>query len=82
MKYYIIKPQSHAVSAALIERLKAIDDNILIVEDIHQADKVILQKGWTRSNVAVAEHEKAKDCNIPCVEQYMLDTFKVHLNTV
>ena len=81
MKYYIIKANSHKVNTEAIIGLKTIDSDAEVVHNLSEADKAILQKGWSRSKNAVAEYHLAREKKIPCVEMNIfIDKHKVHLN--
>ena len=64
MKYYIIKPSSSKIDDDLIKGLKSIDTAAVFVDNIKEADKCVLQKGWTKSKLAVSEYHMAKENHI------------------
>jgi len=58
------------------------DKGAEIVNKIEDCDIVILQQGWTRSKIAVAEKNRASfELKKNCREGYLYtDKYKVHLN--
>lgn len=81
MKYYIIKPSSSKIDDDLIKGLRSLDAAAIFVDDIKEADKCVLQKGWTKSKLAVSKYHMAKENHIQCDEEYLYtDKYKVHLN--
>ena len=80
MKYYIIKPRSAECDNDLLSRIAEIDTSVTLVEDINDADICVLQKGFSKSKIAVNEYLYAIEHGIKCVEQYMYDKVSVKLN--
>ncbi len=58
-RYYIIKPKSHSVQQKIIDGIRHIDKEAVIVESFKECDTVIMQHGWTRSKSAIKEYEEA-----------------------
>ena len=81
MKFYIIKPSSSKIDDDLIKGLRSLDAAAIFIDDIKEADKCVLQKGWTKSKLAVSKYHMAKENHIQCDEGYLYtDKYKVHLN--
>ena len=81
MKYYIIKPASHKTDQLLIEGIKSMDNKADIVITLDEADICILQKGWTKSRICIAEEHSARAKGKKIREGYIYtDKYKVKLN--
>ena len=82
MKYYIIKKRSSPVRKVIIDGLHAMDRDAEIVDTLEECDVAILQQGWARSKVAVAEKLRASDeLKKPCKEGYLYtDKYAVQAN--
>lgn len=66
MKYYIIKAKNHDLDEKLIEALKKSDKNAEFVEEIKDADRCILQDGWTHSRAAMRDFYKTQNLKVKC----------------
>lgn len=71
MKYYVSKPKSHKLDKSIITGVKSIDPEAIFVDTLHDADIVIFQKGWIRSQICISEHHLARDKHIKCREAYL-----------
>ena len=82
MRYYIVKPRSHTISENLISGILSLDKDAIFVMNIDDCDIGILQKGWSRSKVAVAERNRlTSELGKRCEEGYLyIDRYSVHLN--
>ena len=81
MKYYINKPVSHKLDNAIIEGIKKTDPDAIFVEKLCEADVCVLQKGWTRSRICVADYHLAREMRIERREAYIYtDKYTVKLN--
>jgi len=82
MKYYIIKPQNRPIDSKIIEGLKKVDREYNIVDSLDSCDIAVLQRGWTRSKVCVADWKKqVNERHKPCKEGYLFtNKFKVQLS--
>lgn len=81
MKYYIIKPSSHKIDQLLIEGIKRMDKEADIVKTLDEADICVLQKGWTKSKICIAEEHSAREKGKKIREGYIyIDKYKVKLN--
>ena len=59
MLYYIIKPKRANTHDDLIDGIKSIDAEARFVKKLELCDIAVLQKGWTRSKLAMIERDKA-----------------------
>lgn len=81
MKIYIIKPKTKKINKNIIQNFLMFNPADEFTDNINEADKCILQKGWTTSKYAMDEYIYAHKHNIPCIEGYIYtDLFHVHLN--
>ena len=82
MNYYIIKKKREKIREDILDGIFHIDKEANIVDSIEKADVAVLQQGWTRSRIAVAEQIRASQkLHIKCQEGYLYtDKYSVHLN--
>ena len=81
MRYYIIKAQSVSVNEKIIAGIKESDESAVIVNSLYDCDIAVLQKGFTRSKVAVAEMKRLRESGKPCVEGNLyLDRYRVKIS--
>lgn len=82
MKYYIIKPRSAYPDETIIKGILTADKSAKIVNTLDECDIAILQKGWTRSKIAVTEWKRQQfERRKPCHEGYLYrDKYKIHIN--
>lgn len=59
MLYYIIKPKHAHIHYDLIDGIKRMDAEARCVSKLESCDISVLQKGWTRSKLAMIEYHKA-----------------------
>ena len=82
MDYYIIKRKKEKIREDILDGIFHIDKDAKIVDSLEKADIAVLQQGWTRSRIAVAEQIRASQkLHIKCQEGYLYtDNYSVHLN--
>ncbi len=81
MRYYIIKAQSVSVNEKIVDGIKESDKGAVIVNAPDDCDIAVLQKGFTRSKVAVAEMKRLRESGKPCVEGNLyLDRYRVKIS--
>ncbi len=68
MKYYILKAKSASVDENIIAGIKESDGNAVIASSSDACDIVVLQNGFTRSKIAVAEWKRLREGGKPCME--------------
>lgn len=72
MKYYIIKQVKDPVDPNLTAGIREIDPDAEIVHSLGECDIAVLQRGWTRSRVAVTEKNRQTFVrHKPCREGYV-----------
>lgn len=81
MKYYISKPKSHKLDEEIVNGIKKIDNEAIIVDSLEKADICVFQSGWTKSKTCVSEYHMARDKKIKREEGYLYkDKFCAKLN--
>ena len=65
MKYYILKAKSALIDENIINGIKESDSKAVIVSSSDDCDIAVLQKGFTRSKVAVAEFKRLRESGKP-----------------
>ena len=60
MKYYISKPVSHKLDERITKGIKRMDSKAVFVGNLYEADICVMQKGWTKSKVCVADYHLAR----------------------
>ena len=81
MKYYISKPKSYKLDEEIVNGIKRIDSEAIIVDSLEKADICVFQSGWTKSKTCVSEHHMARDKKIKREEGYLYkDKFYAKLN--
>ena len=81
MKYYISKPKSHKLDEDLVDGIKSLDSETVIVDSLEKADVCVFQKGWTKSKTCVSEYHMARDKRIERKEGYLYkDKYRAKLN--
>ena len=81
MKYYISKPKSYKLDERIVEGIKEIDSEAVIVQKLQDADIAVFQHGWTKSKTCVTDYLSARDKHIERRESYLYtDRYSVKLN--
>lgn len=71
MKYFISKPKSHKLDERIVEGIKEIDPEAVIVQTLLDSDIVVFQQGWSKSKTCIADYHSARDNHIVRKESYL-----------
>ena len=71
MLYYIIKPKDADIHEDLKDGIKSRDAEAQFVKKLELCDIAVLQKGWTRSKLAIIECDKAIALGKQPKEEYL-----------
>ena len=71
MKWYIIKPQSYETDQNLMDGIKEVHKDAEFTENLEEANRCVLQRGWCNSRSCARELQQAKDLRIRCEEGYL-----------
>lgn len=71
MKYYISKPASHKLNENIVKGIVEIDADAVFVGNLYEADVCVMQSGWTKSKICVADYHLARDRHIKREESYI-----------